>query len=462
MIPWVREKFAERRARWLASRKREESGSNPGSGDKQCDNKSGLSDALDSQEASAVDSRHSVYVETSDCLHLRILTTRGVSVVVVVPPEATGSAVKKEALKQLALEAHPLPFYAANLDSVLHRYKLVRTRHRTMLHSHETVEKAGLVEGEELLLLTKRSSPTRAPPESVKGPTLAEVVAATKDLPATQPSPPAVNIYDMVLQTDLQYDIRKILISLAQSSAYVIGAGPFADRLIEILKQRLLNRRRHEASALESLLAMGFAPARVHQALKLKNNVYPAALEWLIENPSLSGQNSMEAPVSPPAVASFSLERGKFSSRRDKIEILLEIVRLHAQRDLPAPPETVTKIIEMGFPEAEVREALKRTQNNQAAACEWLVGSRSRSLTDLRDGLPTDSPVLQALLTSPQVQISLGNPKMFVAYLSMLDNYSSMSMWLSDTDTSGVLGHILRTYHEEKHIVAINQFSNLI
>lgn len=34
-----------------------------------------------------------------------------------------------------------------------------------------------------------------------------------------------------------------------------------------------------------------------------------------------------------------------------------------------------------------------------------------------------------------------------------------MNMWLNDTDTSGVLGQILRTYHEEKHIVAINQFS---
>lgn len=45
------------------------------------------------------------------------------------------------------------------------------------------------------------------------------------------------------------------------------------------------------------------------------------------------------------------------------------------------------------------------------------------------------------------------------AYLSMLENYSSMNMWLNDTDTSGVLGQILRTYHEEKHIVAINQFS---
>lgn len=42
----------------------------------------------------------------------------------------------------------------------------------------------------------------------------------------------------------------------------------------------------------------------------------------------------------------------------------------------------------------------------------------------------------------------------------MLDNSSTMTMWLSDTDTAAVLGHILRTYHEEKHIVAINQFNN--
>lgn len=51
---------------------------------------------------------------------------------------------------------------------------------------------------------------------------------------------------------------------------------------------------------------------------------------------------------------------------------------------------------------------------------------------------------------------------MFVAYISMLENYSSMGMWLGDSDTSGILGHILRTYHEEKHIIAINQFSAML
>ncbi|GAB0087680.1 ubiquitin-associated domain-containing protein 1 [Sergentomyia squamirostris] len=460
MIPWVREKFAERRARWFAARKRDD----PGSPDKQNDNKS-TTDETSARTVAVL--KHSVATETDDNLQLRILTARGASVAVRVPRTGTGNTVKKEALRQLALAAHSLPHYAANLDTVLHRYKLVRTKRRQILLSHETLEHAGIQDGEELLMTVKRTSTVQIAPEVHRGPTLDEVVAATKTIPATQSSPPPVNIYDMVLQTDLQYDIRKILISLAECSAYVIGAGPFADRLIGVLKQRLLNQRRHEVSAQENLLAMGFPPARVHQALKLKSNVFSAALDWLIENPSLSTQNSLEADTSPPTAetsssTAFTVKTDMNASRREKIEILLEIVRIYAQRDLPAPLETVEKIIGMGFEEADVREALKRTQNNQAAACEWLVGSRTRSLTDLRDGLPADSPVLQALLASPQVQISLGNPKLFVAYLSMLDNYSTMTMWLSDTDTSGVLGHILRTYHEEKHIVAINQFSNLL
>lgn len=41
----------------------------------------------------------------------------------------------------------------------------------------------------------------------------------------------------------------------------------------------------------------------------------------------------------------------------------------------------------------------------------------------------------------------------------MLDNYTSIQMWLSDSDISPILEHILRTYHEEKCIIAINQFN---
>lgn len=242
----------------------------------------------------------------------------------------------------------------------------------------------------------------------------------------------------------LQYDIRKILISLAQSSAYVIGAGPFADRLILMLKQRLINKRKTETDSLNCLVDMGFAKHRAAYALQIREFVYADALRWLIENPrqEVPSLEEMETrhlfeqirplgDVGSVAEAEDVDEEGSekeagaemrvldaglnsFNSRREYIETLLEIIRMHSQRDMPVCDEMVAKLMEMGFVEEEVREALKITQNNQAAACEWLIGSRSKSLTELRDGLPADSPILKALLASPQVQISLGNPKMLL------------------------------------------------
>lgn len=145
-------------------------------------------------------------------------------------------------------------------------------------------------------------------------------------------------------------------------------------------------------------------------------------------------------------------------------------------------------IIDMGFDEASAREALRASKNHQSYACEWLVGNRNKiHQTEQIDGLPLDSPILKALLASPHVQMSLSSPKIFIgrnkqsrisiahviifafffpnsifhpsAYLSILEDYSTMSMWLGDSETAGIIGHILRTYHEEKHILAINQFN---
>lgn len=142
-------------------------------------------------------------------------------------------------------------------------------------------------------------------------------------------------------------------------------------------------------------------------------------------------------------------------------------------------------IIDMGFDEASAREALRASKNHQSHACEWLVGNRTKiHQSEQIDGLPQDSPILKALLGSPHVQMSLSSPKMFIgkvvatflleryhftnnidnfslhptAYLSILEDYSTMSMWLGDSETAGIIGHILRTYHEEKHILAINHF----
>lgn len=60
--------------------------------------------------------------------------------------------------------------------------------------------------------------------------------------------------------------------ALAKLSAHIIGAGPYADRLIVMLKRRIMCRRKQEAETVKSLVDMGFARAQVMQALAIKQS----------------------------------------------------------------------------------------------------------------------------------------------------------------------------------------------
>lgn len=444
---------------------------------------------------------------------LRIISPRGGIVCVEVPQECSGSQLKIHALEQFASCSFSLPHFSSDIDQLVGKYKLIRARNRTTFQDDDTLLKLGVRNEEEFLLVVRRTDfiPTE---ENLKGPTIAEVLAATKHIPLSRTNQSTTNSNVGMLQTDLQQDLRRILISLARASAFVIGSGCCAEKLIALFNQRLVNRRRHQVRSIETLLEMGFSLDKIHQAMEITKNVFPAALDWLIQNDSsvkllncdtpaktiqtttiVAGSNdgneaSTSAGDRPPPLAeaepdidesantsqagspsgddasaqqhqdSDEDDVQRFRQKVDHVEVLLDVIRQYSDRDVYPTQEMVASIVEMGFNEKNVREALVATRNNQAAACEWLLGNRSKSLTELRDGLPQDSPILQVLLASPQVQISLGNPKMFIALLSMLDNSSTMTMWLSDNDISSVLGHILRTYHEEKHIVAINQFNN--
>lgn len=67
----------------------------------------------------------------------------------------------------------------------------------------------------------------------------------------------------------MQYDIRNIVISLANACAYVIGAGSYASRIIFMLKQRLIHRRRLESDTQQCLVDMGFDACIVNHALHI-------------------------------------------------------------------------------------------------------------------------------------------------------------------------------------------------
>lgn len=73
--------------------------------------------------------------------------------------------------------------------------------------------------------------------------------------------------YSYHISLQLQQDLRRILISLARASAFVIGTGPCAAKLIALFNQRLINRRRHQVRSIETLLEMGFSLDKIHQAL---------------------------------------------------------------------------------------------------------------------------------------------------------------------------------------------------
>lgn len=101
-------------------------------------------------------------------------------------------------------------------------------------------------------------------------PTQHDIDLATGHLPLNNVREPnLINIDELVLQSDVQYDIRKILISLANACAYVIGAGPYATRIIAMLKHRLIQRKQHEQDTQQCLIEMGFSRSKVQHALNI-------------------------------------------------------------------------------------------------------------------------------------------------------------------------------------------------
>lgn len=111
------------------------------------------------------------------------------------------------------------------------------------------------------------ASTTSAPPTQL------HIDLATEHLEAKNMRGPNVVSIDFD-QSDVHYDIRKILISLATTCALHIGAGPYASRIINMLKQRLVQRKQHEQDTKQCLIEMGFARSKVQHALNINKYVH--------------------------------------------------------------------------------------------------------------------------------------------------------------------------------------------
>lgn len=141
-------------------------------------------------------------------------------------------------------------------------------------------------------------------------------------------------------------------------------------------------------------------------------------------------------------------------SIKDKVEGLLEVVRYYSEKneEPQTRADTINTLVNMGFGLDEIHEAFEKTNNQTTAACEWLIENTSNKNTSnaLREWIFVESHILKILLNTPQIQFSLSSPKFFIAYCSLLENYSSLGIFFNDIESQSLLQFILRTYHEEK------------
>lgn len=237
---------------------------------------------------------------------VRILSQRGAIVVMHGQPTITVRDVKMEAIRKFIL-ANKLPeMFSCDTDDLMEfakQYKL--THHNGLLiddrQQVRNVQHFGGDGDEEWLLVQRKSTMSTArmagaDAKTEAGPMQSDIDAATADIMQTTfPTPAVVNIDELVLQSDVttrlcilfgsrlkihiiyilqvQYDIRKILISLANSCAYVIGSGPYASRIVLMLKQRLIRKRRRHTDTVQCFVDMGFSRARAEEALRIKKYV---------------------------------------------------------------------------------------------------------------------------------------------------------------------------------------------
>ncbi|XP_053466684.1 ubiquitin-associated domain-containing protein 1 isoform X2 [Ictalurus furcatus] len=274
---------------------------------------------------------------------------------------------------------------------------------------------------------------------------------------------------------DFQTELRKILVSLIEVAQKLLALNPDAVELFKKANAMLDedDEERVDENALQQLTEMGFPESRAVKALRLNHMSVTQAMEWLIEHVDdptvdmpLPGQEAQGAAGSAaaasasaaaasgsaaaasgstaaasgsaaaasgsPAAASASaasaasasagpspsgpalqaVTSSQSSSEEAKQDELTEIFkRIRRKREFRPDSRAVIALMEMGFDEKEVIDALRVNNNQQDAACEWLLGDRKPSPEDLDKGIDTNSPLFQAILENPVVQLGLTNPK---------------------------------------------------
>lgn len=308
--------------------------------------------------------------------------------------------------------------------SVAH-HKLIHAASERVLSDTRTVSEES-VQDRDVLLLIKRRTPAPLPKmadvsaeekkkQDQKAPDRDAIFRATAKLPsygadraAAQTSP-----------RDFQTELRRILVSLIEVAQKLLALNPDAVELFKKANAMLDEdeEERLDEAALRQLTEMGFPESRAAKALRLNHMSVPQAMEWLIEH---AEDPTIDAPL--PGQASPGAAEGGAEDEEARDELTEVFQRIRRRREFRADARAVVSLMEMGFDEKEVLDALRVNNNQQSAACEWLLGDRKPSPEELDQGIDPESPLFQAILDNPVVQLGLTNPKTLLAFEDMLEN----------------------------------------
>uniref|UniRef100_A0A8D0W2Z2 Ubiquitin-associated domain-containing protein 1 n=1 Tax=Sus scrofa TaxID=9823 RepID=A0A8D0W2Z2_PIG len=311
----------------------------------------------------------------------------------------------------------------------------------------------------DVLLLIRKRAPSPLPKmaevsaeekkkQEQKAPDRDAIFRATANLPSRDMDRAAVQ----TSPRDFQTELRKILVSLIEVAQKLLALNPDAVELFKKANAMLDEDEdeRVDEAALRQLTEMGFPESRAVKALRLNHMSVPQAMEWLIEHaedPTID--TPLPGPASPGEAAAAgpsagpSAEEGDEEARDELTEIFKKIRR---KREFRADARAVVSLMEMGFDEKEVMDALRVNNNQQNAACEWLLGDRKPSPEELDQGIDPESPLFQAILDNPVVQLGLTNPKTLLAFEDMLENPLNSTQWMNDPETGPVMLQISRVF----------------
>ncbi|KAL2091847.1 hypothetical protein ACEWY4_011645 [Coilia grayii] len=400
-------------------------------------------------------------------LKIHICTMEGAEWLEEVTEDTTIEKLKERCLKHCVHGSLEDP-------KVLTHHKVIHAASERILVETKTVAEENIKDKDVLLLIKRRqqqipkmvdiASEEKKKQES-KAPDKDAILKATANL-SIRHTDRTVTQHNT---RDFQTELRKILVSLIEVAQKLLALNPDAVELFKKANAMLDEDEedRVDETALQQLTEMGFPESRAVKALRLNHMSVTQAMEWLIEHvddptadaplvnqdapggASAGAGAGAGATAASGATASGPLSRTSEGSNAEaaKQDELTEIFkRIRRKREFRPDSRAVIALMEMGFDEKEVIDALRVNNNQQDAACEWLLGDRKPSPEDLDKGIDTNSPLFQAILENPVVQLGLTNPKTLLAFEDMLENPLNSTQWMNDPETGPVMLQISRIF----------------